>query len=132
MYIYTQFSAKHVCFVTGLLTTTTTKTARTTYTLTHKGIRTCMGQTDPPTQIDTHTHQIDQLSQHLRPLQRHHSHATHPLTLLHPATYIQGPFRIATLAAAARFSRGTGQTTVNKKAPIHYIISINDKVYRPL
>ena len=26
----------------------------------------------------------------------------------------------------------TGQTTVNKKAPIHYIISINDKVYRPL
>ena len=25
-----------------------------------------------------------------------------------------------------------GQTTVNKKAPIHYIISINDKVYRPL
>ena len=26
----------------------------------------------------------------------------------------------------------TGQTTVNKKAPIHDIISINDKVYRPL
>ena len=26
----------------------------------------------------------------------------------------------------------TGQTTVNKKAPIHYIISINDMVYRPL
>ena len=26
----------------------------------------------------------------------------------------------------------TGQTTVNKKAPIHYIISINDKFYRPL
>ena len=25
-----------------------------------------------------------------------------------------------------------GQTTVNKKAPIHYIISVNDKVYRPL
>ena len=25
-----------------------------------------------------------------------------------------------------------GQTTVNKKAPIHYIISIKDKVYRPL
>ena len=25
----------------------------------------------------------------------------------------------------------TGQTTVNKKAPIQYIISINDKVYRP-
>ena len=25
-----------------------------------------------------------------------------------------------------------GQTTVNKKAPIHYVISINDKVYRPL
>ena len=26
----------------------------------------------------------------------------------------------------------SGQTTVNKKAPIHYIISINDKVYRAL
>ena len=26
----------------------------------------------------------------------------------------------------------TGQTAVNKKAPIHYIISINNKVYRPL
>ena len=30
------------------------------------------------------------------------------------------------------FSGQTGQTTVNKKAPIHYIISINDMVYRPL
>ena len=27
--------------------------------------------------------------------------------------------------------RHCGQTTVNKKAPIHYIISINDKFYRP-
>ena len=26
----------------------------------------------------------------------------------------------------------TGQTTVNKKAPIHYIIPINDTVHRPL
>ena len=26
----------------------------------------------------------------------------------------------------------TGQTTVNKKAQMHYIISINDMVYRPL
>ena len=26
----------------------------------------------------------------------------------------------------------TGQTTVNKKVPSHYITSINDKVYRPL
>ena len=30
------------------------------------------------------------------------------------------------------FSGQTGQTTVNKKAPIHYIISIDDMVYRPL
>ena len=33
---------------------------------------------------------------------------------------------------ASRFLSDTGQTTVKKKAPIHYIISINDKVYRPL
>ena len=25
-----------------------------------------------------------------------------------------------------------GQIIVNKKAPIHHVISINDKVYRPL
>ena len=30
------------------------------------------------------------------------------------------------------FSHYIGQTTVNKKAPIHYIISINDMVYGPL
>ena len=28
-------------------------------------------------------------------------------------------------------SEATGQTTVNKKAPIHYIIPINDMVHRP-
>ena len=28
--------------------------------------------------------------------------------------------------------KATDQTTVNKKAPIHYIISINDMVYRSL
>ena len=28
--------------------------------------------------------------------------------------------------------KSTGQTTVNKKALIHYIISINDMVHRPL
>ena len=29
-------------------------------------------------------------------------------------------------------NKPTGQTTVNKKAPIHYIIPINDTVHRPL
>ena len=29
-------------------------------------------------------------------------------------------------------SNTTGQTTVNKKALIHYIISLNDMVHRPL
>ena len=35
-------------------------------------------------------------------------------------------------AVTTHHEGGTGQTTVNKKAPIHYIISINDKFYRPL
>ncbi|WP_419652099.1 hypothetical protein, partial [Thiolapillus sp.] len=38
---------------------------------------------------------------------------------------------VAFVLASLEYERA-GQTTVNKKAPIHYIISINDKVYRPL
>ena len=35
-------------------------------------------------------------------------------------------------AAQVKPSEATGQTTVNKKAPIHYILPMNDKVHRPL
>ena len=35
-------------------------------------------------------------------------------------------------ASNRRQARETGQTTVNKKAPIHYVIPINDMVHRPL
>ena len=34
--------------------------------------------------------------------------------------------------SAAKRGTCTGQTTVNQEAPIHFVIPINDMVYRPL
>ena len=45
------------------------------------------------------------------------------LSLIHQLTYLSPTYAHETC---------TGQTTVYIKAPIHYIISLNDKVYRPL
>ena len=43
----------------------------------------------------------------------------------------QGPHRAA-CSHERQLLRGTGQTTVNKRTPICYIIPINDMVHRPL
>ena len=41
-------------------------------------------------------------------------------------------YRAKKLKSEKNENHEQAQTTVNKKAPIHYVISINDKVYRPL